>query len=368
MPGLIDPHMHFVFTAIEDWINVSPITTADFTSVWMKLREGVAKAKEGEWIRAQQFDPSITRGARVPALAELDALAPNNPFFMQESNGHVAYANSAAFKLVGITRNTPDPKGARFVRDQNGTLTGRLEEAAAQQPFFEKMPQPNAAEMMARTRRLIQQAASVGCTMLHDCGIGLLAGVNDVALLETVTANDSPVRYRGMLVSTNMDDWEKARFKPGYGKGVFQVDGIKAWADGSNQALTGYGQAVLGSQPVVEHSRTNLSRTQELQGLPGSEDRPDDAEAYPTKMLNKIESQDGVIFHDQHAACRHLHAPRTRKRLQTHSRGERSSQKQKTRCIIWSVRRERQWPRLAPTAPQSAAIDAPRHSAGNERS
>ena len=241
MPGLIDPHMHFVFTAFEDWIDVSPITTPDYATVWSKLRKGVAEAKPGEWVRAQQFDASITRDAKIPTIAELDALAPNNPFFMQESNGHNAYANSAAFKAAGITRETPDPSGARCVRDADGNLTGRLEEMAAQQEFLGIMPSPSAADMIGRVQRFLDHASSVGCTMLHDCGIGIMAGAQDLKILDAVLGEGkAPVRYRGMLVSTIMDEWEKEGIKPGRGNDLFRVDGIKAWADGSNQAQTGY--------------------------------------------------------------------------------------------------------------------------------
>ncbi len=241
MPGLIDPHMHFVFTAFEDWIDVSPITTPDFSTIWAKLQKGVADAKPGEWVRAQQFDASITRDAKIPTLADLDALAPDNPFFMVESNGHIAYANSLAFKAAGITRDTPNPAGARFIRDQNGDFTGRLEEMAAQQAFIRAMPPLTAAEMVGRVQRMIAHASSVGCTMLHDCGIGIMAGTADLRLLEAALGDGkAPLRYRGMLVSTAMDDWDKAGIKPGYGNDIFRVDGIKAWADGSNQAQTGY--------------------------------------------------------------------------------------------------------------------------------
>jgi predicted amidohydrolase YtcJ len=241
MPGLIDPHMHFVFTAFEDWIDVSPITTPDYATVWSKLQKGVADAKPGEWVRAQQFDASITRDAKIPTIAELDALAPNNPFFMQESNGHIAYATSAAFKAAGITRETPDPSGARFVKDANGNLTGRLEEMAAQQEFLGVMPSPTAADMIGRVQRFLDHASSVGCTMLHDCGIGIMAGAQDLKILDAVLGEGkAPVRYRGMLVSTIMDEWEKEGIKPGRGNDLFRVDGIKAWADGSNQAQTGY--------------------------------------------------------------------------------------------------------------------------------
>lgn len=240
MPGLIEPHMHSTFVAQDDWIDVGPMTTATFAAVMKKLREGAGKTKSGDWIRAKNFDPSITTGARPPTLAELDALAPKNPFFMMESNGHIAYANSVAMKICGITKDTPNPSGARFVRDANGKLSGRLEETASHEPFIAKMPQPSALEIQNRIRNLFDHAASVGCTTLHDCSIGVLSGANDLTLLEGVMAKNPPVRYRGMLVSTIFDEWEKMGLTPGQGNDIFRITGIKAWADGSNQAKTGY--------------------------------------------------------------------------------------------------------------------------------
>jgi tetratricopeptide (TPR) repeat protein len=106
-----------------------------------------------------------------------------------------------------------------------------------------KMPLPSAAEMRARTRQLFDRAAAVGCTALHDCGIGLFAGPPDLALLKSVMQDKPPIRYRGMLISTAMDGWEKMGIKPGQGDDWFRVDGIKAWSDGSNQAYTGYQRA-----------------------------------------------------------------------------------------------------------------------------
>jgi predicted amidohydrolase YtcJ len=240
LPGLIDPHMHFVFVQFDDWIDVSAITTPTYEGVIAKLREGVRTARPGDWVRAQAFDPSITRGAHEPTLAELDALAPDHPFFLLESNGHVAYANSRALRLAEVTRDTPDPPNARFVRGADGEPTGRLEEPPSFLRFLHKMPMPSPGEMRDRVRRLFDRAAAVGCTALHDCGVGLHAATADLALLGAALQDKPPVRYRGMLVSSEMARWEAAGIKPGHGNDLLRVDGMKAWVDGSNQAYTGY--------------------------------------------------------------------------------------------------------------------------------
>src|SRR5690606_3719154 len=141
-----------------------------------------------------------------------------------------------AFQLAGVSRDTPDPSAGRFVRDADGELTGRIEETSAQMAFGAKLPMPGPAEVGRRVRRLFDRAASVGCTALHDCSIGAFMGASDLTLLRGVMEDDPPIRYRGMLVSSHMDEWEKLGIKPDQGDDRFRVTGIKAWCDGSNQA------------------------------------------------------------------------------------------------------------------------------------
>ncbi len=240
LPGFIDPHMHFAPVVSDDWIDVSPFDASDYDAVLAKIRAGAQQAAPGDWVLAQGFDPSITTGARTPTRSMLDALVPDNPFYMTESNGHVAYGNTRAFQLAGVNRDTPDPPAGRFVRDADGELTGRLEETSAQLAFGAKLPMPGPAEVGKRVRRLFDRAASVGCTALHDCSIGAFMGASDLTLLRSVMEDDPPIRYRGMLVSSHMDEWEKLGIKPDQGDDRFRITGIKAWSDGSNQAYTGY--------------------------------------------------------------------------------------------------------------------------------
>ena len=239
LPGLIDPHMHSVFVLFETWINAGPFANRNVEDVVARLKEGAAKAAPGAWVQAWQFDSSITPGKAKIDLALLDQIAPDNPLFLFESNGHIAHVNSKALAVAGVTRDTPDPPQARFGRDANGNLTGRLEESAAYDRFFGKMGTPAPAEIAAAVRRLFDKAASRGCTGLFDCGIGF-PNAGHLTLLQSVMAGDPPVRYGGTLVSTQMKAWREAGLKPGFGNDRFRVSAVKAWSDGSNQARTGY--------------------------------------------------------------------------------------------------------------------------------
>lgn len=239
MPGLNDPHMHTVFVAFEDWLDIGPFTTLDFEQVSAKLRAAAGKAAPGAWVQAWQFDPSITPGAVPVDRAFLDRLVPDHPLFILESNGHIGYANTKALAVAGVTRDTPDPPQSRYIRDANGELTGRVEEMAAMAPFIMKMPMPSPAETRAGVERLFQKAASRGCTGLFDCSLGQ-QGMGDLNMLREVMASDPPIRFGGTLVSTNMKLWREAGFKPGMGDDRFRISAIKAWSDGSNQGRSGY--------------------------------------------------------------------------------------------------------------------------------
>ena len=47
------------------------------------------------------------------------------------NSGHKAYFNTAAAAKAGLTRETPDPKGARYGHDADGELDGTAEETGA---------------------------------------------------------------------------------------------------------------------------------------------------------------------------------------------------------------------------------------------
>lgn len=239
LPGFTDPHMHTVFVAFEDWLDVGPISAKDMETVLQKLRCSVSSTPIGEWVRGWQFDPSITPGAIQLSRKMLDEIAPDHPVFVIESNGHVAYVNTKALDRVRVSRDSSDPPLGRFVRDCQGELTGRLEETAAMMPFFLSMPLKTPSQTVEAISRLFARAASRGCTGLFDCGLGM-QGLSDLSVIREVMEKDPPIRFGGALVSTHMKTWRDAGLTPGMGDDRYRINAIKAWTDGSNQAQTGY--------------------------------------------------------------------------------------------------------------------------------
>ena len=238
-PGFVDPHMHSSFTALRPWIDIGPFAVPDIAGALARLKAAVAAAKPGDWVNAKMLDPSIMPGQPI-TRTDLDAIAPDNPVFILESNGHIAYVNSRAMALAGVSAATKDPPQGRYIRDAGGELTGRLEESPSFGPFIVAMPQPGPKDMVSYLRADLDAATARGCTTVHDCGIGTVFAEKDIDLIEAALQTQPPLRYAGYLVSTHFDKWVSMGIKPGPRSNRLTLYGIKAWADGSNQARTGY--------------------------------------------------------------------------------------------------------------------------------
>lgn len=72
--------------------------------------------------------------ARLPCIASGAAVTPTTPTWLVRHDAHMGLANSAALRLAGIGRDTPDPPGGAILRQggPDGQPTGLLTDAAMQ--------------------------------------------------------------------------------------------------------------------------------------------------------------------------------------------------------------------------------------------
>ena len=141
MPGFIEPHTHPLASALlGSAIDVSGFTHDSRAEIMETLREAMDGFLPQPWIIAFGWDPIMIRGLEPPTLAELDELSPDKPFVILTQAMHEAFANSAALREAGITRDTPDPPGGAFGRDRDGELTGAVLEVNAINYLLRALP------------------------------------------------------------------------------------------------------------------------------------------------------------------------------------------------------------------------------------
>jgi len=170
LPGLIDAHGHVMGLGFQELnINIAGIETLEATLDSIKA---YAEANpELEWIQGRGWNQTLWPENEFPTAEDLDKVVPDRPVWLSRVDGHAGWANSKAMELAGIDENTPDPKGGKIIRDENGKATGIFIDAA-ESYISEVVPDPTQKEKERALEEALKQMSSVGLTSVHDAGIG----------------------------------------------------------------------------------------------------------------------------------------------------------------------------------------------------
>jgi predicted amidohydrolase YtcJ len=175
LPGLIDNHIHIIrgglnFNMELRWDGVRSLATA-----MDMLRAQVAVTPAPQWVRVvggfteHQFDEK-----RLPSIEELNAVAPDTPVFILHLYDR-ALLNAAALRVIGYTKDTPEPPGGQIVRDSAGNPTGLLlakPNAAILYATLAKGPKLPPEYQINSTRHFMRELNRLGVTGALDAGGG----------------------------------------------------------------------------------------------------------------------------------------------------------------------------------------------------
>lgn len=125
MPGFTDTHVHPIPIAPSDIDTASARSISDIQAM---LRVKAQQLGPGKWITGSGWDEAKFAEKRNPSRADLDAASPENPVLLVRAGAHSAVGNSAALKIAGIDRTTPDPAGGLIEHDAQGEPNGVIRE------------------------------------------------------------------------------------------------------------------------------------------------------------------------------------------------------------------------------------------------
>ncbi len=225
MPGFVEAHGHPLMEALalsDRIVDIRPVTVRDPRDVVDAVRRETAdRGAAGAYLSG--WDPLLQAGLPEPTLAWLDEMAPDGPLVIVHNSGHKAYFNSAAARHAGLTRDTPDPKGARYGHGADGELDGSAEEIGAVFPLLAAAIEPSSYPGMLRDEcaRLNRAGLTTCSDMAFDPAFApLLAQLHD----------ELTVRLRTYEVSNPQ---MSTGATPGEGDDLLRQVGIKIWVDGS---------------------------------------------------------------------------------------------------------------------------------------
>ena len=256
VPGFIDNHTHMTIGALAlSQVNLLEVKTrAAFIDA---IGAAARKVKPGKWLEGFGWDAERW-GGELPTRQWVDDVTGDIPISLFRSDGHTKFLNSAALKLAGIDRNTPNPAGGTILRDTKGEATGILRDNALD--LVDRIvPKPSNGEIDAALRLGIAQALSRGVTQVHGCDLDRSA----LECFRRLRATGEPgIRFNSFVP---IQDWERmAEIVRSEGRGDDWVrwGGVKAYVDGSLGSRTAYMDAPFADDPhnrgLIRYSREQL--------------------------------------------------------------------------------------------------------------
>ncbi len=294
MPGFVDTHGHLGLFGLDE-LKVSLTGATSKADMLARIAERVRSVAPGEWIVTMPIGdppyflnaPALQAQGQVPLRAELDAIAPHNPVYIQAPTNRVpnfAVLNSLALHAAGITATTQVSAQSRVELATDGTPTGVL--TGALQPLYNADPLYQMVERVAPATTydhirdgiaaLAPQFAAGGTTTLLEAHLTDPAELR--AYAELHAANRLPVRvfYTFEIDSRQTLDEIAAYLRTvrfaadgGFGTQQLKVIGVSIGLDGPYwHGAAAHGQAYMGPfgemvnpDPLVtwEHYRAILA-------------------------------------------------------------------------------------------------------------
>lgn len=265
-PGLTDAHVHLRYLAdSRAMVDCDTQTLEDCLS-----RIGIAAKKlpQDAWVRGHGWDQNIwLEGFGTAAM--LDAVCGGRPAFLTAKSLHLAWANSRALALAGITAETPDPPGGEIQRDQHGNPTGILFEGEATTLVEAIIPKPTIKDLAASFKHLFRDIAKIGLVGLHDFdGFDCWQ-----ALQELHETGELKCRVRKNIPFDHLDTFISAGYKTDDGDDWLNIGHVKLFSDGALGPQTGAmlspyeGSDNLGSLLLTEKDIVEIGKTAGAHGL-----------------------------------------------------------------------------------------------------
>jgi predicted amidohydrolase YtcJ len=235
VPGLIDSHMHIIRGGLNYNMELRWDGVRSLSDALAMLRRQVENTPPPQWVRVVGgFSEHQFAEKRLPTLDEINAIAPDTPVFILHLYDR-ALLNAAALRVVGYTKDTPNPPGAEITRDSNGNPTGLLlahPNAVILYSTLAKGPKLPPEYQKNSTRHFMRELNRLGITGVIDAGGGFQNYPDDYAIIEELHREGQlTVRIAYNLFTqkpkeelADFSGWAK-QVKPGQGDNYYRANG-----------------------------------------------------------------------------------------------------------------------------------------------
>ena len=225
LPGLIDNHLHIIRGGLNFNMELRWDGVRSLSDAMNMLKRQVAVTPPPQWVRVVGgFSEHQFAEKRLPTTAELNAVAPETPVFLLHLYDR-AILNAAALRVVGYTKDTPNPPGGEIVRGPDGTPTGLLlakPNAGILYATLAKGPKLSFDFQLNSTRHFMRELNRLGVTGAIDAGGGFQNYPEDYAVIEKLAADGQLTIRLAYNLFTQKPKGEKEDFLRWAGSSKYQ--------------------------------------------------------------------------------------------------------------------------------------------------
>jgi predicted amidohydrolase YtcJ len=248
VPGFNEAHNHMISYGMTlEQIDASFPAVTSIRDIVAAVRERAVTTTHGRWIVGRGYDDNKLEERRHPTRQDLDQATDEYPVIIINGSGHLSAVNSLALQLAGVTRDTEDPVGGHFVRDEHGEPTGVLHETA-QERIRALIPAPTVDEQVQALRRTNDAYIRAGITSSQDAGSDSADDIK--AYQQAVKRGHLKLRTSMMIRENLLPHLVELGIEQGFGDHRLRVGPIKMFIDGS---LIGRTAAV--TEPFLDDPR-----------------------------------------------------------------------------------------------------------------
>lgn len=164
IPGLIETHCHAIGAGLSA-LNVPYEDLRSISEVQTWVRKRAKELPAGRWIQVPRADITRLKEMRFPTRDELDAASATHPVSL--TSARKVALNNAAWKALGVEKNSDELPAAKIVRDEQGRpwlLSGGGQYLSKHNP----RPEFSEDEKLQALQRVHAAYSSVGITSIFE--------------------------------------------------------------------------------------------------------------------------------------------------------------------------------------------------------
>lgn len=238
VPGFYDAHLHlrpvYTYRSLHFKVDLSPKSVKTIDDLINALREKAKITPKGQWVGGSRYED--TKLGRHPTRWDLDKASTEHPIRIGHSSGHVSVVNSMALEMANITKNTPDPPGGGFDRDEDGEPTGVCWEGATSMVSRAgpSIPPATREEQLEGILLCFRNFLSKGITSVADASVS----PSKIRLYQDALKEGQPVGIYMMVSKRYFPDLKKLNLRIGFGDDRLKIGPIKVFHGNSLSGRT----------------------------------------------------------------------------------------------------------------------------------